>query len=399
MQIEKGASLIQVKEMNRRQLRRAIYRQGPVARNQLARELGVSLPTVTTSVAAMLEEGLLVETPADAAPGSLGGRPAMLVDFRPEAGFAVGVELGPYGTCACLADLRGGVRRQVEGPPPPPEYSQMLAYTARLLAPLCADAPAGRLLGVGIGLPGFVESERGVLRTGLQESWTGRPLADDLATALGHPVWADNNVRMRALWRDMLSGAPAPATFAYLFVSKGIACPLMIHNDLLAGARATAGEIGHTILQPDGPVCPGCGRRGCLEALAGEAALTLRASALLAAGQTPTLAARLAGREPDMADLLAVLESDPAVAKLLLQAMDALGLAAANLFNFIGPDLLVADGRIFAPPAHRERFLEVLRKNLFGLAPEEARVEFAPDAPLTGALGAAAHVIRRTLLA
>lgn len=100
MQTEKGASLVQIKALNRRQLRRAIYRQGPVARNRLARELGVSLPTVTTSVAAMLEEGLLTETPDVTAPGSLGGRPAMLVDFRPEAGFAVGVELGPYGTHA-----------------------------------------------------------------------------------------------------------------------------------------------------------------------------------------------------------------------------------------------------------------------------------------------------------
>lgn len=399
MQTEKGASLVQIKALNRRQLRRAIYRQGPVARNRLARELGVSLPTVTTSVAAMLEEGLLTETPDEAAPGSLGGRPAMLVDFRPEAGFAVGVELGPYGTHACLTDLRGTVRCQTQGPPPPADYNQMLADTARLLEPLCAAAPEGRLLGVGIGLPGFVESGRGVLRTGLQESWTGRPLADDLAQALGRPVWADNNVRMRALWRDMLSGEPAPATFAYLFVSKGIACPLMIHNDLLAGARATAGEIGHTILQPGGPVCPGCGRRGCLEALAGEAALTARAAGLLAAGKAPALAARLAGRASDMADLLAVRDEEPAVATLLDEAVEALGLAAANLFNFIGPDMLAADGRIFAPAAHRERFLQVLRANLFGLSAQEAPVEFMPDAPLTGALGAAAHVIRHTLLA
>ena len=127
MQTEKGASLVQIKALNRRQLRRAIYRQGPVARNRLARELGVSLPTVTTSVAAMLEEGLLTETPDEAAPGSLGGRPAMLVDFRPEAGFAVGVELGPYGTHACLTDLRGTVRCQTQGPPPPADYNQMLA--------------------------------------------------------------------------------------------------------------------------------------------------------------------------------------------------------------------------------------------------------------------------------
>ena len=100
-----------------------------------------------------------------------------------------------------------------------------------------------------------------------------------------------------------------------------------------------------------------------------------------------------------MADLLAVRDEEPAVAALLDEAVEALGLAAANLFNFIGPDLLAADGRIFAPAAHRERFLQVLRANLFGLSAQEAPVEFMPDAPLTGALGAAAHVIRHTLLA
>ena len=75
MQTEKGASLVQIKALNRRQLRRAIYRQGPVARNRLARELGVSLPTVTTSVAAMLEEGLLTETPTRPPPAAWAGGP------------------------------------------------------------------------------------------------------------------------------------------------------------------------------------------------------------------------------------------------------------------------------------------------------------------------------------
>lgn len=400
----KGTSLLEVKELNRLQIRRVVYHQAPVTRQQIARELGVSLPTVTTNVATMLAEGLLTEYELPAGPASpQGGRKPQALDFRADAHFAVGIEFGPYQTFVCLTDLRGGVRCQQALPLAPQDYGEMLGLVRGQVEGLCGQAGLrpGQLLGVGVGLPGFVNSRRGMMRTGLHASWAGKALAADLEERTGLRVWVDNNVRMRTVWHEMFSRQSTPSTFAYLFVSKGIACPLMIKNDVLAGHRASAGEIGHTTIQPGGPVCPGCGRKGCLEAVAGETALLAQAQAALDEGRAPILAScvRQAGGALTARELLAAQNAgDGAVCAILEGAMSYLGLAVANIFNFISPGLVVVDGLLFQNESNRRQLQQTARQNLYGLAPDEAKIEFLPYEPYLGAYGAAACVVRQALL-
>ena len=376
-----GISLLGVKERNRQQIKRVIYRQAPVTRQHITDELGLSLPTITTNVAQMLGEGLLVEY---AAPGRspTGGRRLQLLDFNAAARYAVGVELGPYQTLFCLTDLRGRVCASLALEAASPQYLEMTAFVAQSVRELVqrSGIREERLFGVGVGIPGFIEYQEGVIRS--------------------LPVWIDNNARMRAFGREMFGSGAAPDTFAYFLVSKGLACPLMIKNNVLAGHKASAGEVGHTTILPDGPLCPTCGRRGCLEAVAGESAILSAAAKALAQGNAPCLAALVPpGEAPDTARVLeAQRQGDPAIGSIMEKAVEYLGLEVANIFNFISPSLVVVDGYIFQLEENRRRLQETVQGNLYGLMARETNIEFLPYDRLTGALGAAAFVVRRCLL-
>ena len=385
----KGSSLVSVKALNRLQIRRAIYYNAPLTRQQIADELGVSLPTVTTSIAKMLAEGLLMEYDGEGA-SPLGGRKPQLVDFQPDAYYAAGLEFGPYGTRACVTDLRGTVRCRKELAAPGKNYDKMLTELGEQLRELLswAAVPRERLLGLGVGISGFVDGQRGMVRTGLYASWADRPLAADLQARTGLPTWIDNNVRMRTFWRELFSRRDIPSNFVYLFVAKGIACPLMLKNDIVAGKQAAAGELGHTTILPGGPVCPVCGRRGCLEAIASETAILERVQQALGKKEYPHIRQVLDAQRA----------GEPTVCGILREAVYYLGLSVANIFNFLSPGLVCIDGLLFGNPANQQELARVIRENLFGLAPEEARIEFLPHDPYTGAYGAAACVVRKSLL-
>lgn len=389
MQYVKGTSLLTVKELNRLQIRRIIYHKAPITRQQIADELGVSLPTVTTNVAKMLKDGLLVEYESDTA-APQGGRKPQWLDFNPEAFFALGVEYGPYDTRVCLSDLRGAIHGRKKMECCQVSYEKTVDQTAQCIRELLQETGVSqdKILGLGAGLPGFVDRERGVLRTGPYSSWMGRPLSSDLQKKLDLPVWVDNNVRMRTVWRDTFSGKRTPSIFLYLRVSNGIASPLKIKNDILEGNHATAGEIGHMVVLPDGPVCPACGRRGCLGAISSEKAILGQVQRTL--------------NDPEIKTIEQVLQKqksgNPDVCRIMEKAVYFLGLSAANIFNLLSPELICVDGYIFTEQANRERFVRVAHENLFGLSPEEAQIEFIPYDPYIGAYGGAACVVRRALL-
>ena len=395
---EKATGLFQVKEYNRRMMRRALYMNGPMTRIALAQQLGLSLPTITTSVARMLEDGLLMEKPLST-PEKSNGRPAQLIDFNPDAHYAIGVELGPYQLCICVADLRGNIKHSWQGSEPPERYESMLDQIVEQITVMAKLVPPEKLLGVGVGLPG---SGPDVIQVGAHPDWCGHTLATDLRKRTNLPVWLNNNVRMRAFGRAMFQRSAPLETFAYLYVARGVACPIIMNHRFLAGARVSIGKLGHTVIRPDGPICPTCGNRGCLGAVAAGLALCRNAQKLIQEGKANTLAAMLEpGQKIQIEHLLAARKAgDADVTAMLDEAVQLLGMAAGNVVNLIGPEVLSVDGKIFSIPEHREHFLEELQKRIYNFSKEEIpKIEFIEYNPLMGAQGAAAFVVRETVLA
>ena len=159
---KKGNSLLETRRRNRVLIKNMIFRMENARRTAIAEELGLTLPTITTSVNEMLSEGILEEIPITDGKlvNNMGRRPNAIA-FRAEAAYAIGVELGPYATRAVLMNLRGEVLEQSEYESPAENYAGMLEKITNIINEMVDKAKGRNLLGVGVGLPGFIDREKG----------------------------------------------------------------------------------------------------------------------------------------------------------------------------------------------------------------------------------------------
>jgi glucokinase len=134
------------------------------------------------------------------------------------------------------------------------------------------------LIAVGVGVPGRVDPERGHVTLAVNLGWTDLALRDGLEAAIGRPVIIENDVRAAAIGLHQRGVSGGAGDLAYLAVGTGIAAGVILDGRLHRGARGLAGEIGHAIVDPDGPRCA-CGQRGCLEALVSGPSIARRANA------------------------------------------------------------------------------------------------------------------------
>ena len=171
-----------------------------------------------------------------------------------------GVVLGEDGTI--LAQVRESTRPGADG---------VVATAARVFQALARESGGSLACGVGVGVPGLVDSERGMLRHAVNLGVNGDdlPLRDLLAERLGVPVVVENDVNAAALAACALVEAD---DVVYLSVGTGLAAGLVVDGRLRRGEHGAAGEIGHLPVDPAGEAC-GCGQTGCLETIASGRAL------------------------------------------------------------------------------------------------------------------------------
>jgi glucokinase len=214
-------------------------------------------------------------------------------------------------------------------------------------------------IGVGISSPGPLDPWRGIVRAAPNlAGWTNIPLGPRVAAGLGMPTFLerDTNVAVMGEWRY---GAARGADNAiYITVSTGIGGGLIVDGRPIVGSNGTAGEVGHVVVELDGPRC-GCGGFGHIEAIAAGVGLARQGRELVAADPESILA-RLAADAPEVdAQLVAKAAEagDARAAALLERAWVAVGTLVASLVNLLDPEVIVIGGSI---AAHHPRLFEVI---------------------------------------
>lgn len=398
MTVKKGNSLLETRRRNRVLIKNMIFRTENATRTGIAEALELTLPTITTSVNEMMAEGILKEIPIadDKLVNTMGRKPTAIV-FRAEAAYAIGVELGPYATRAVLMNMKGEILKYSEAEPAEEKYEQMLEKISTQIRALMQEADENRLLGVGIGLPGFIECEKGIIRSNPRIDWTGKTFAEDLERILDVPVIIDNNVRLRAVGYEMQTHEPKPETFAYFYISKGIACPLMVKEDVLSGYTAGAGELGHTIICVSGE---GGIRQKCVDDLGAERAIFEKCQKRLLAGGLKELQALVEEEgHLTMKQILKLQKSgEPEINWIVEEAVEYLGIALANVVNLINPGFVVVDGYLMTYDKNRQCLLQSAKSRFFGLNEEEVQIIFLEFDHLCGAKGAGYFVLKQKFL-
>lgn len=361
-----------------------VRRAGSISRAELARQSQLSAPTVSAIVDHLLKRGIVVETTT--APSS-GGRPPVLLSVDPKAGYVVGIKLRGDGLTTVVCDLDAEIVSSNERyvplvGDPVAAIDAIEEETRRALRD--AAVPPSKVLGVGIGLSGIIETSRGVCKFSHLLQWHDVELAEPLRSRMGLPVWVENDVNALAVAEKWAGDAHAARDFVTLSIGRGIGLGIVVDRSLYRGAHGASGEFGHMIVEPGGPRCE-CGRFGCLEAVVGEGAMRRRVG-------------ERKGHEVSRDELMLLVEmGDAATIEVVDSAGRKLGLAVANVITLLNPELLVVCGEGTALGAtYLDPIVNAVREQTFADLGREVEIKVQRWGDEAWAVGAATLVLRES---
>ncbi len=313
--------------------------------------------------------------------------------------YHLGVDLGGTKILAAVVNAQGKILGEAkrathaeDGQEAVIERIVTTAKEAAAAAKLKVDAVAA----VGIGAPGPVDVATGVVYNPPNlPGWDRVPLGPLLQSALDVPVFVDNDVNVGSLGEYVLGAGRNARDMVALFVGTGVGGGVVVDGRLHRGFRGSAGEIGHMIVDPAGPVC-GCGRKGCLEAFASRTAIERDVRGGLAAGRSSIVSDLLASTKRNRLTsgiiAKALAQQDALMTEVVARAQFYLALAVANIVNILDPQAVVFGGGVVE--ALGESFLEPIRQQarpnfLQQKDAEQVRIVAASLGDHAGVLGAA----------
>jgi predicted NBD/HSP70 family sugar kinase len=373
---------------NRARVVGALRRNGPLSRSELA-EIGLSRSTVKSVVEELMDAGTVVEVAgARGAKDSRGtGRPPTMVGLRGDLGLALGVEIANgvvrAAVCNTAQELLASESVPMDdGTPPRVALKTVGTLIEQMLGRI--GSTRAQVIGVGVAMPGPIQRNTGVNgRATTLKPWVNVNPYQAAAESLQFPLLVDNDANFAALAELAWGAARGLRDVAYVYTASGIGAGFILNGALYVGANGTAGELGHTTIDENGLVCE-CGGRGCLNTLANADAISLNLG-------------RFHRDRISIADVIKLAQvGDVGCRRVIADAGRHIGLAMANMYNLLDPELIVLGGNL-APAG--EILLGPLRESMARRAIHAGEV-LPPvvvgqlDQNVVVGMGAAAAVLR-----
>ena len=368
-----------------------------LARADLVTRTGLGRAIVAQRIGELIERGLVTE--GDVGP-STGGRPPRQLAFRADAGHVLVADLGATSIDVAVTTLDGRIlahRDEAARVEAGPERSldRVEALFDRLLR--STGGVPGRLWGIGMGVPGPVEFQSGrPISPPIMPGWDGYPIRERLTRRYQAPVWVDNDVNLLALgeWRSGI--AIGHDNVVVVKIGTGIGAGIISDGRMHRGAQGSAGDVGHIQVTDDPAVVCRCGNTGCLEALAGGAALGRAGTAAALDGRSARLKTALDQRGAVTAEDVARAASfgDPVAVAMLQSAGRRVGSMLSSVVNFFNPSLIVIGGGVANSP---DQLLAAIRETIYRrslpLATRDLLIQRSSLGGLAGVIGASAMVV------
>jgi predicted NBD/HSP70 family sugar kinase len=374
-----------LRAINARTILEQIQRTGPVSRAQVARETGLSKPTVSLGLTALLEAALVREV------GRSSGRPgptAVLYELNPAAGWVVGIDVGRRRVRAAVADITGAVVARRDEHARASSARTLIGQLGAIAHGLAAEAGIGwdEVQHVTVGSPGVFEPTRGAVTLAPNlPGWGRQGLLARLREVLGDRIGVENDVNLAAegeRWRGLAAGV---ADFGFLSVGTGVGMGLVLDGKLYRGATGAAGEVGYLPIGAD-PYDPQVRRRGAFEQAVNGAAVVRGAAE-----------AGLPGARTAKKVFAQARKGDPAARRVVEAEASRIALGLAVVLAVVDLELVILGGGVggnadllLAPVERRLRTLSPMRPRL-------AVSALGEDAVLQGAVATALEVARQRL--
>ncbi|MFB2586790.1 ROK family transcriptional regulator [Herbiconiux liukaitaii] len=331
-----ASTVTSLRQRNRAVVLKHIILSGETTRAEIAAQIGLSAASAANIVVELIDEGLVTERGSKS---SRGGRPITIVGPRTDTAVTVGIEVGERGVAAELFDLSmNRIDREFRGGKEAESAEHLAADIAAALDALRSRHPDrwSTLIGVGLGLPGIVETDADGVQTVYAQSLGWDPVAvKQLCAVDAVPVLAENGATLQARAELWFGNAKHAQHAIVAQMGRGVGMGLVINGEIATGSRSSATEWGHTTIKLGGALCR-CGNRGCVEAYLGADAILSRWA--LTGADVPGSGWSALGA------LIDAQAEDPAARALITEVIDELGAALGSMVNLNNPERVLIGG-------------------------------------------------------
>lgn len=315
---------------------------GMISRIDIARTTGLSQALVTGLTSDLIKEGLIIEKQSGEYEG---GRRPMLLALNPEGAFVVGVNLSITEISVVIVNFEGTVVAFYTKPLAPIHHSVSdIAESVVGAVQSCiweANFAKKQISGVGIGIPGLVNSDTGIIRFLPNYGWENVNLKKMVQSNLDHPCYVDNSTNTLALAEQWFGEGKGIDNFLVVTIETGVGLGAVINGRIYRGGEGIAGEFGHITINPDGPECR-CGKKGCVEAYTGNIAIMRDARQAALDGHWDC-------KDPDAFTYEEVVEAAQngadVLCRLFVRAGRMLGIGISHLITLFNPTKIIITGQ------------------------------------------------------
>jgi len=385
----------QTKTFNTQLVLKAIYDHETISRADIARLTHLTRTTVSELVAELINQGLVLEI----GPGqSTGGKTPTLLSIATDSRHLIVIGQADEAFIGALVNLCGGICYHVSRPLKSHDGGLALKIVFELVEELLAETDKP-ILGIGIGAPGLVDTDNGIVMRSINLDWVNLPLGQLLSERFNLPAYVANDSQVAALAQYLYGEGPKSPNLVTVKLGQGIGSGIVLGGKLYQGDGYGAGEIGHTTVVENGRLCR-CGNRGCLETVATERAIVQRVRESAAEDHKSSLFQLAASPDLITAETVfqAYLSGDELVLAIIQEAAHYLGIALANLVGVLNLQHIWLTGRItrYGRPWLEQIRLEMRQRSLAALA-NDTQVEISSLPQDVVVLGTSALLLTREL--
>lgn len=339
-----------MKQLNISAVLKVLRTKENMSRADIAEITGLTPASVTNITKFLMEAGYLSETGIGK---SSGGRPPIILQLNYDARYIIGVNIGVGIIEVVLTNLEAKIiakeSYEILDNDEEKKYGKVLKKLIEMINNVIEESgkPKDKIAGIGMAVHGVVNTSTGVSEFSPYYNWKNVQLLKDVKEEFQYPVFIDNDVRAMALGESWFGTAQNINSFITINISNGIGAGIIIDNKPYYGIDYSAGEIGHVVVDPDGPKC-NCGNYGCLETIASNKSLVKKAIKLIKQGaetsiipidgEVENITIENICSEANNGDNLAI--------TLLNDAGRYIGMVVSNMINILNPIQVVMVGKI-----------------------------------------------------
>lgn len=337
-----------MKSMNRTLILNTIRKEGLISRAEIAKKTKLTPPTVTNLVNELLEADLVKESEMGA---SKGGRKPILLTINATGFFIIGVDVGVHKLRVVIADLNATIIEERIAPLLSGINKELLLNSIKEnihSVMKSSKVNTTKIVGIGVGMHGIVDYQQGISIFAPNLQLKNIPLKEQLEKEFHLPVKVENDAKVLALGEKWFGDGMEVENLVCLNVGIGVGAGIIFKDKLLHGLNGIAGEIGHTVIDLDGPKCA-CGNYGCLQTLCSGEAIRNFAINEIEKGRTTKILDLASGNIDKIEGHIiyqAAMKGDLLAKEVLQKAGRNLGVGISNLINMLNPQLVVLSGGV-----------------------------------------------------